>query len=457
MADIEFDDNVVSNTVIYDKDGVAMAVTPGNAIPTGVRGFLSVGEDDNGKARVIKSSLDGSITINASDTSGGAFGELRTAVAEAAANIINKYEIDPKEIGTNIVGSASITHVPAKSAMKLEVTSASGDKAKARSHAYYRYQAGKGTRILTTAYHADTGQTNQVRRWGIFDDNDGLFFELNGTTLYVVIRSSTSGSVVDTKVAQSNWNRDPFDGTGISEITLDITKGQIWEIQFQWLGVGKVNFFINGYLVHSVDNPNNTDGPYMRTAVLPVSWEIENTGASTASHFHSICTSVNIEGTSELPEYSFGAYNDADITVGTTERPLLSIRPKLTYNSIENRMSIFPILLAASNEGGRSAIRLVLDATLTGASWTSAASESGVEYDTSATALSGGTSLIRIFLPASEDSTTLDISKFFAALGRALRREAFGTNVRTLTITGKYEKQSGSTSMRASLTWGESR
>jgi len=443
--------------VPYDQDDEAMAVTPGDTIPAGTRGLLSVGEDSLGKARVVKANLDGSITIQASDTTGGAFGELRTAVSESAANIIHKYEIDSKEIGTDLSGSGAITHIPLQSAMKLEVTGADGDQARARTHAYYRYQAGKGTRILTTGYHTDTGQTNQIRRWGFFDDNDGLFFELNGTTLYVVTRSSTSGSVVETKVAQSSWNGDKLDGTGLSEVTLDITKGQIYEIQFQWLGVGRVNFFVNGILGHTFENPNTIAGPYMRTAVLPCSWEIENDGASTASSFYSICTSVNIEGTSEMPEYSYGAYNDADVTVGTTERPLLSIRPSLTFNSIDNRMSILPLLLTASNEGGRSAIRLVLDATLTGASWSSVSSESGTEYDTSATALSGGTTLMRLFLPASEDSLTEDISKFFADLGRALRREAFGTDRRSLTIAGRYEKTSGSTSMRASLTWGESR
>lgn len=452
-----FDGNARTNVLLWDAYGYPMAVKPGDNIDANIRGILAVGEDDVGKARLQRVRPDGSITISASLETGGAFGELRTAASAAAANIVNKYEIDPKEMGTDTSGGGTITHIPLESAIRLQVTSASGDKARVRTHTYYRYQAGKGTRVLTTCYHMDGGQTNQVRRWGLFDDNDGLFFELNGTNLYVVTRSSTSGSVVDTKVAQASWNYDVMDGTGVSGQDIDVTKGQIWEIGFQWLGVGKANFFINGYLAHVFDNPNVTPKPYMRTAVLPMSWEVENTGASTGSGFYSICTAVNIEGQAQFSEYSFGAFNETDVTAGTTERPLLSLRPSLTYNGIENRMNLLPIMLGASNEGGRAAVRLVLDATLTGASWSSVSSESGAEYDTSATALSGGTSLMRLFLPGSEDGFNVDISRFFSDLGRALRRDAFGTGVRSLTVTGKYEKSAGSTSMRASLTWGESR
>lgn len=457
MADAEFDQHAIANTVLFDKEGTSMAVSPGVTIPSSTKGVLLVGEDEDGKARVMRSSLTGAITIITTDYSGGAFGEVRAAMSESAANLVNKYGIDSKEWGQSLTGGGTVVHLPAQSAIRLSVTSADGDIAKIRTNAYYRYQPGKGMRIIQSGYCGDSGQANQKRRWGFFDDNDGIFWELDGTTLCTVVRSSVSGSPVDTRIAQSSWTGDKLDGSGVSEVTLDVTKGNIYEIQFQWLGVGAIKFFIDGILVNTVDNPNTLSGPFMRTAVLPLSAEILNYGSSSAGAFTTICSTINIEGSADVPEYSFGAYNPTDVSVTTTERPLLSIRPKLLFNSIENRMSIFPILLGASNEGGRSAVRLVLDGTLTGDSFVSAGDDSGVEYDLSATAISGGSTLMRLFLPQSEDGFTVDISKFFASLGRSLRRDAFGTGRRVLTITGKYEKSSGSSAMRASLTWGEAR
>jgi len=38
----------------------------------------------------------------------------------------------------------------------------------------------------------DTGATDNVRRWGVFDANNGLFWQLNGTTAAIVYRELPS-------------------------------------------------------------------------------------------------------------------------------------------------------------------------------------------------------------------------------------------------------------------------
>jgi hypothetical protein len=96
------------------------------------------------------------------------------------------------------------------------------------------------TKVMQTIQIGDTGKANVVRRWGYFDEENGLFWELDGTTLYAVQRSSTTGSVVDTRVAQANWNRDSLDGT--IRYDLDVTKTNLYWMDFQWLGVGIVRF-----------------------------------------------------------------------------------------------------------------------------------------------------------------------------------------------------------------------
>jgi hypothetical protein len=382
-----------------------------------------------------------------------AFGDMRVAAPYTLLDTNFKYDLEHHEWESAVVGGGVVSHLPNESAAKLAVTTANADRARLRTITFFRYQAGKGHRVKMTCVQADTGQANQTRRWGYFDDNDGLFFELTGTSLYVVRRTSTSGSPVDTQVAKASWSYDPMDGTGPSGVTLDVTKGNIYEFNFQWLGVGKVRVFVNGFLVHVFDNANTYTVPYIKTAVLPVQGEIINTGASTASYFKIICSSVISEGGMAPPEYTFGAYNTADISVTTTERPLLSIRPAATHNSITNRILLVPKLLIVSSESQRAGYRVVINTSLTGASYAAADADSAAEYDISATAFSGGKTVLRGMIPVGE-AKEIYLDSFFHYLGRVLRRSAFDATSDILTVLALNEG-AGNTNMRASLTWGE--
>ena len=384
------------------------------------------------------------------------FGQTLVAEPFALADLNHKYTIDTLDWGTAIVGGGAVTHVPAKSAVAVTVGTASADRARLRTRIFYHYQSGKMMSVLVTGFASDTGQTNQVRQWGYFEDNDGLFFEQSGTTINVVRRTSTSGSPVDTAVPQSQWNRDRLDGTGASGITLDVTKANIYEIRYQWLGVGSVQYWISGVLVHQLDNANLYSAPYMKTAVLPVQIEVVNTAASTAGGFTNICVSVRIEGGAQPSLYVFGAYNPADIVTPATERPLLTIRPKSTFNSVSNRILALPTHLLVSTEGQRAGWRMVLNGTLTDASFTSADAASGYEFDVASTALTGGRTLLRGFLPETNSAGQVDLAEVFGQISNALSRTAFDADGTTLTVMGNSEAASN-TAMRASLTWKEIR
>lgn len=384
------------------------------------------------------------------------FGQSRVATPLTLFDHINKYELDARELDTSVATGGTVVHQPLHASVRLTVTGSNGSQAKLRTKTYFRYQAGKSQTVLLSVIHADIGQNNQTRRWGYFDDSDGLFFALVGTTLQVVRRTSVSGSVVDNSINQSSWNVDKLDGTGTSGVTLDITKGSIYEIHFQWLGVGVVRYFVNGILVHEILNQNSLSSAYMKTAQLPLSWEVINTGASTSSFMDSVCSSISSDGGNYPSTLSFSAANTADIVVTTTQRPVLSIRPKATYNSIENRMLLLPILASIRTEGARIGWRIVMNGTLTGFSFNSVDVSSSAEFDIASTAISGGEQLYLGFLPNSNDREVLDVSNMFDILLRKLRRAAFSSNVDVLTITAVNEA-SGSTNVRASLTWKEVR
>ena len=156
---------------------------------------------------------------------------------------------------------------------------------------YHSYKPGCGQIALITGVLADT-KNNLTQRVGYFDDRNGIYFEhansaAGTTTLSWNIRTSISNTAVTSETASSSdWNIDKFDGTGPSGLTLDFTKSQIYVIDFQWLGVGRVRcgFDIDGqlYYAHEFLHANHTAGVFMSTPSLPIRWEIRNTNTTTS-------------------------------------------------------------------------------------------------------------------------------------------------------------------------------
>jgi len=184
------------------------------------------------------------------------------------------------------------------------------------------------------------GSSNRI---GFFDQQNGMFFEYDGTTLYAVWRNSvnqlngvvsvTQGSAavtgtgtqfstqlkpndyivirgqsykvltiasdtsmylspeyrgasianavvsktIDTKIPQSQWF-DPCDGTGQSGYNLDLTKTQMWYIDYSWYGSGGIRwgFRTQGgaiIYVYAQQNNNARYEAYMRSGNMAAHYE----------------------------------------------------------------------------------------------------------------------------------------------------------------------------------------
>lgn len=161
------------------------------------------------------------------------------------------------------------------------------------------YQPGK-SQLFYITYVMGAPATGITRELGSFDDNNGLFLRQTVAGLSVVRRSNVTGSPVDEVVAQSAWNLDKLDGTGQSALTLDQTKGQIFCMDFEWLGIGAVRFgfVIDGRVVycHQSRNANELAAVYMSTPNNPLRYSIENDGTGAVATFETLCSSVSSEG-----------------------------------------------------------------------------------------------------------------------------------------------------------------
>lgn len=252
-----------------------------------------------------------------------------------------------------------------------------------------------------------------------------------------------------------------MDGTGASGINLDFSKAQIYFFDLQWLGVGRVRFgfFVNGklYYCHENNATNVLTSVYMKSANLPARYEIENTAASAGAAMKHICTNINSEGGYDLDGYDFSHSNGVTgVNVTTSRRPVFSIRPSLLLNSLANRTTIIVNHYDILN-GGNAAIfyEIVYNGTLTGASFASLTG-TAVDYDVSATNISGGVVIDSGYVPASGNSsnkvtqvTSQNLPKYTLSLNAA------GNSSTNLTIVATA--LSGNHPIYGALLWKELR
>jgi hypothetical protein len=215
-------------------------------------------------------------------------------------------------------------------------------------------------------------------RLGIFDQQNGLFFEYDGQQLYAVRRNSVtqlSGKVTVTngsntvtqtnasfptyfskqvnvgdfvvlrgqsyritdiasdtsmtispsyraatasfvivsktqelRIPQSQWNLDKMDGTGPSGYTVDLSKMQMFYIDYTWYGAGFVRWGLRGprgniVYVHRMLNNNINTEAYLRSGNLPARYETNTTPPTTfiVGTLNSSDTSITVSDTSALP------------------------------------------------------------------------------------------------------------------------------------------------------------
>jgi hypothetical protein len=203
---------------------------------------------------------------------------------------------------------------------------------------------GNAIRVNPTIWY---GAQNSV---GIYDQQNGIFFQFDGQQLYAVVRSSTIqttgyaqvtqgnatvtgvgtnfttaltpgqfcvirgqsyrviaiasdtsmtispeyrgnsydltaspnggyiiSTTIDTKYPRSSWF-DPLDGTGPSGYTLDLTRMQMFYIDYSWYGAGSIRWGMRGKdgavtYCHQVQNNNVQYEAFMRSGNLPAHYE----------------------------------------------------------------------------------------------------------------------------------------------------------------------------------------
>ncbi len=175
-----------------------------------------------------------------------------------------------------------------------------------QTYQHFQYQPGKSHMInITGVLELASGtKTGCVREIGYNTAANGALLQSDAGTINLILRTNDSGSVVEEKVAQANWNMDNFDGGADADnpsgITMDWSKEQILIIDFQWLSAGRVRigFEIGGaiHYGHEFVHSNAVAIPWASTPNLPIRYRIITTTSSGICSIRCICAAVISEG-----------------------------------------------------------------------------------------------------------------------------------------------------------------
>ena len=386
-----------------------------------------------------------------------AFGRLRVSTPFTLFDSSHRFA-DNGLWSTGTATGGTATFNSAQGLVDLAITAASGSEVIRETTKVFSYQPGKSLLVLST-FVMSSAKTNLRQRVGYYGAANGYYLEQDGTTVSFVERSSVSGSLVNTPVAQASWNVDPMDGSGPSGITLDLTKAQILFMDLEWLGVGtvRIGFVIDGnfYVCHKFQHANIITSTYITTASLPLKYEITNTGAtSSASTLKQICSTVLSEGGYELNglQQAIGIPINTPRTLGTagTFYPVISLRLKaarLDGIIILTALSIMPISTGNFNW------QVVATGTTTGGAWVSAGANSSVEYNITGATFAGGRILASGFFNATNQGAgQVDILK--EALFK-FQLERNGLTATPFELTMIIASDSASDTVVASMDWEE--
>jgi len=374
-----------------------------------------------------------------------AFGRLRVSNPVTLFDSSHRYK-DNNLWNTSTASSGAAVFDANEGLVDLNVTTTSGSKVYRETTKVFSYQPGKSLLVMTT-FVMNPAKANLRQRVGYYGQSNGMYLELDGAggnVLSFVERSSVSGSMVETKVAQSAWNYDKMDGTGPSKMTLDITKAQILWMDIEWLGLGTVRmgFVIDGkfILCQQFHHANLITSTYITTASLPLRYEIENTGTTASnSTLKQICSTVISEGGYQLNglQQAINIPITAPRSTSTagTYYPIVSLRLKASPNFLDAVVILTALSILGTGNGTNYSWKVVASGTTTAGTWVSAGSDSAVEYNITGTSFSGGRTLASGYINSSNQSSpSVDILKE-ALFKFQLERNTFTSTPFELTFT----------------------
>lgn len=241
--------------------------------------------------------------------------------------------------------------------------------------------------------------------WHIQHIDDAIVFQFKGIGAKSGSYSVTGDASLTGSFTQLNAGADPTEDwtlqTSWNKDTapwLDVTKGNLYRVEFAYLGYGPLNYYIMNpntkkwVLVHQVDWPNKQTGTNFGNPSLRVGWASASLGSSG--------TNLTVSGASGMAALQ-GKVNDlgrrfaaigSNTSVGT-ETQILSVEVRREFGGRSCNAVVLPSLDIATDGQKGMIFRVYLNPTIAGDTVETYIdeSESVCLYDTAGTTVSGGT------------------------------------------------------------------
>lgn len=353
-----------------------------------------------------------SLTVNSRNET--QFGENLVGFRTPIIELNSSYGTSALRDDITLTGSGSIT--PASGELLLSTGATASSTARLEAAEIGRYIPGYGAQIGIGVRVPQDPTGNQVARWGGegADGQNGFYFKQTASGLFAVIEKDGA----ETEIAQADWNIDKLDGTGDSGITLDLTIGTIFQIEFTWYGYGQILFgiiaiqpadiarqqFIPCHSV-KVEGATSITSPNLRVFA-----EVDNGGDASDLSIDVGGRQYSVIG-QYIPKFRFTGEFRGSTSTSTTVIPLISFRRKDDYSDRSIKLQGYDVIASGSDH----ILQIRIGGTLTNESFGTprdhTADETALEADYQATAITGGVVVWEQYVASGANANKGDLSR----------------------------------------------
>jgi hypothetical protein len=227
-----------------------------------------------------------------------------------------------------------------------------------KSHRHPRYQPNRG-HLYSSSMFLPSPERDGIREFGIGTIDSGVFFRLTKDGLFAVARTTEDNSLLLTEGGDYIVDEEGFyvisrlgsvveDVREIDTTGVDLSKGNIYDIQMMWRGVGDFTFYINQKPVMKFNYLGTLEGLSVFNPALPAFFRSESLTQDVIIKCG--CVDVTSEG-GVAEEVQYSSITAPEFATNTTERVALAFRiPPTVKGLINTRDCIIARLTAYSTQ-----------------------------------------------------------------------------------------------------------
>jgi hypothetical protein len=175
-----------------------------------------------------------------------------------------------------------------------------------------RYQPNRGW-LYSSSCIVDTAANAVNHDFGAFTETSGMFFRVNSGLLYAVLRTTINNVTTD------DVRLIPFTG--------DLTKGNVFDIQAMWRGVGNIKFLVNLEEEYIFNHLGTLTELSVNNPAMPISFSLNGLGSIRCG-----CVDLTSEGGSkDTRQLGFTGTDEISLTNVETAVLVLQIEKYITY------------------------------------------------------------------------------------------------------------------------------